>query len=165
MKLLLALLLLPSFAFAQKPHSGKVLMHIAAADAGVYKGLQQRSADLEASARDVRRHLGKSKWVKSTDKIEEADIKVVILGRRKDPDKGVALGYSLDAGAYKTEDEIFDVSIEGNVMGGAMRESRTAADPSAKKSSAKYEDLPPQFADSLSAFCEANYERIIAQRK
>ena len=165
MKLLLALLLAPGLALAQKPSQGKVLMHVSAAEAGVYKGLQQRTPDLEETARDVRRHLGKSKWIKPTNDIEESDVRIVVLGRREDPDKGIAIGYSIDAGAYKTEDELFDASQSATIMGGSARDVRSATDRTAQKSKATYEDLAKQFADSLSTFCETNYERIVSQRK
>lgn len=165
MKALLALLVLPSFAFAQKPTDGKVKMHVSAGEAGVYKGLQQRIPDLEQSARKVRLRLGSSKWVESTNDIEEADIRVVVLGQREDPDKGIAIGYSIDAGAYKTEDEIFDASEEATVRGGAARDVRSSTDVSAQKSKASYDDLAIQFADQLSYFCEQNYQRIVSQRK
>ncbi len=167
MRILLALLVLPvlaSPALGQKPSKGKILLYVTAGDAGVYKGLQQRTPDLEESAKDVRRHLGKGKWTKTTKKEEEADIKIVVLGRRDDPDKGIALGYLLDAGAYKTEDEIFDSSVSATVRGGSSRDVRSATDRSAQKSTASYEDLAAQFAGSLDAFCETNYDRLVSQR-
>ncbi len=64
MRILLALLVLPvlaSPALGQKPSKGKILLYVTAGDAGVYKGFQQRMPDLEESAKDVRRHLGKGK--------------------------------------------------------------------------------------------------------
>ena len=126
-------------------------MYVTADEAGVYKGLQQRTPDLEESAKDVRRHLGKGKWTKVTNKEEEADIKIIVLGRRDDPDKGIALGYLLDAGAHKTEDEI-DISVSSTVRGGSARDVRSWTDVSAQKSKATYEDLAAQFAGSLDAF-------------
>ncbi len=167
MRFLLALSLLPALAspaLGQRPSKGKVLLYVTADEAGVYKGFQQRTPDLEESAKDVRRHLGKGKWTKVTNKEEEADIKVLVLGRRDDPDKGIALGYSLDAGAYKTEDEIFDESVSATVRGGAARDVRSATDRSAQKTNATYEDLAAQFAGSLDAFCQTNYDRIVSQR-
>lgn len=158
-----AALVVASSALAQK--QGKVLMYVSAAEAGVYKGHQQRTPDLEESAKDIRRHLGRSKWIKVTSDVEEADVKVTVLGRRDDPDKGIAIGYELDAGAYKTEDEFFDNSQSATVMGGASREARDMTNPSAHKSVADYEDIAAQFADSLSYFCEQNYERIVSQRE
>jgi hypothetical protein len=155
---------LSALAQAQRPSQGNVLLHVTAGEGGVYKGLQQRTPDLEESARDVRRHLGKGKWTKVTDDIDEADIRIVILGRRRDPDKGIALGYTLDAGAYKTEDELFDASITQDVRSGAARHDRSTTDSTAQKTTAKYEDLALQFARSLDTFCEQNYERILAQR-
>ena len=86
------------------------------------------------------------------------------MGRRDDPDKGIALGYSLYAGAYKTEDEIFDSSVSATVRGGSSRDVRSATDQSAQKSTASYEDLAVQFAGSLDAFCQTNYDRIVSQR-
>ena len=106
----------------------------------------------------------KARWTKTTNKEEEADIKIVVMGRRDDPDKGIALGYSLDAGAYKTEDEIFDSSVSATVRGGSSRDVRSATDQSAQKSTASYEDLAVQFAGSLDAFCQTNYDRIVSQR-
>lgn len=166
MKYLLPLLLLvPSLSYAQRPSKGKVKLHVVAGEADVYKGLQQRAADLEESAKDVRRHLGKNKWSEVTRDVEEADIRIVVLGRRDDPDKGIAIGYSLDAGAYKTEDEVFDANVAGEVMSGASSESRSGSGANANKSTAKYEDLALQFARSLDSFCQTNYDRIVAQRK
>jgi len=165
MRFLLALLVVPGVVLAQKPARGKVLMHVRAGEPEVYKGLQQRASELEQTARDVRRHLGKSKWIKVTDDVEKSDIRVVVLGRREDPDKGITIGYSLDAGAYKTKDEFFDASASATVMGGAAREGRSSTNPTAQKSKATYEDLAAQFADSLSVFCESNYDRIVGQRK
>lgn len=167
MRFLLALLILPALAspvLAQKPSKGKVLLYVTAAEAGVYKGFQQRTPDLEESAKDVRRHLGKGKWTKVTRKEEEADIKIIVLGRRDDPDKGIALGYVLDAGAYKAEDEIFDKSVSATVRGGASRDVRSGTDLSAQKSKGTYGDLAAQFAGELDVFCQTNYDRIVGQR-
>ena len=167
MRFLLALLVLPALAspaLGQRPSKGKILLYVTADEAGVYKSLQQRTPDLEESAKDVRRHLGKGKWTKVTNKEEEADIKITVLGRRDDPDKGIALGYSLDAGAYKTEDEVFDGSQSATVRGGAARDVRSGTDLTAQKSNATYEDLAMQFATSLDEFCETNYDRIVSQR-
>jgi len=165
MKTLFALLMVPALAVAQKPTDGKVKMHVSAGDAGVYKGFQQRTPDLEESARHVRLRIGKSDWVESTNNIEESDIQVVVLGHREDPDKGIAIGYTIDAGAYKTEDEIFDASEDATIRGGAARDVRSGTDVSAQKSKASYEDIAVQFADQLSYFCEQNYQRIVAQRQ
>ena len=168
MKFLLPLLLLPSvlLALPQRPSQGKVLLHVVAGEAGVYKGLQQRTPDLEESAKDIRRHLGKGNWTKVTEEVEEADIRIVVLGRRDDPDKGIAIGYSLDAGAYKTEDEYFDASVSAeDIRGGAARHDRNMTDSTARKSMPTYEDLALQFARSLDTFCQSNYDRIVSQRK
>ena len=165
MRFLLPFLALPALGLAQRPSQGKVLLHVTAGEAGVYKGMQQRTPDLEESARDIRRHIGKGKWSKVTDEIEEADIRIVVLGRRTDPDKGIAVGYSLDAGAYKTEDEIFDQAMSSDHGGGASRDVRTMNSDTAQKSKANWGDLAVQFADQLDVFCQQNYERIVAQRK
>lgn len=165
MKLLLVLFLLAAPSFAQKPSQGKVRLYVTAGEAGVYEGLQQRAADLEESAKDIRRYLGGGDWTEATDKEEEADIRIVVLGRRRDPDRGIALGYSLDAGAYKTEDEIYDVSVDGTAMGGASRGARSSTDATAQKRQATYEDLAEQFARSLDVFCQSNYDRIVRQRE
>ncbi len=140
-------------------------MHVSAGEAGVYKGFQQRTSELEQTARDVRRHLGQSKWIQATNEIEESDVRVVVMGRREDPDKGIAIGYSLTAGAYETEDEFFDASQSATIRGGSARDVRSGADATARKSKVTYEELAEQFADSLSTFCESNYERIVSQRK
>ena len=71
----------------------------------------------------------------------------------------------LDAGAYKTEDEVYDANVSGDVMSGASSESRSGSGANAQKSTAKYEDLALQFARSLDTFCQSNYDRIVAQRK
>ena len=165
MKILLTLLMIPMSFSVQKPSQGKVLIHVSAAETGVYKGIQQRTPDMESSARELRMHLGKGKWSKVTNNLEESDIRIQILGRRKDPTKGIAIGYALDAGAYKTEDEVFDRAIESNHGGGAARDVRDINSESAQKSVVKYPDLALQFADQLDYFCQSNYERIVAQRK
>ena len=66
MKLFLALLIVPSLLGAQKPTEGKVLIQVAAGEAGTYKDVQQRASDLQDTARDIRRRLGKSKWLELT---------------------------------------------------------------------------------------------------
>jgi hypothetical protein len=157
---------LPAFAkAAQKPSQGKVLIHVSADTSGVYKGVQQRAPDLEESARDVRKSLKNDKWLEVTENEEEADIRLRILGRRLDPEKGFALGYALDAGAYKTEDEFLYVGESIPTGGGRSRDAREMSDAMQPRQTLGYSELAKKFGQSLEQFAASNYDRIVAQRK
>ena len=159
----LALLFVLAGLAPQKPSQGKVLVLVAAEPSSTYKGVRQPIKDLEDSARAVRRYLEKAKWIQLTEKEEEADIRLRILGRRKDSDKGFTLGYSLDAGAYKTEDEF---AYEGESVaagGGPSRDSKDSND-GGSPASVSWDEIARSFSQSLEEFAKSNYDRIVAQR-
>ena len=89
---------------SEKPTQGRVRIHLSADSSESYKGVQQRSSELEETTRDVRRNLNNNKWLELTENAEEADIRLLVLGRRKDVERGLVLGYSLEAGAFNTKD-------------------------------------------------------------
>lgn len=164
--LLFVFVCLSSLATAsQKPSQGKVLIHVSTGANAVYKGVEQRSSDLEESARDLRKSLKKSKWLEVADSEEEADIRLRILGRRKDQELGFTLGYALDAGAYKTEDEFFYSGESVATGGGRSRDARTMSDAMQPRKTLGWGQLEKEFGRSLEEFARSNYDRIVAQRK
>jgi hypothetical protein len=150
---------------SQKPSHGKVLIHVSAEAGGVYNGTQQREMDLEESARDLEKSLKGSKWLELTEDEETADVRVRILGRRVDRDKGFALGYALDAGAYKTEDEFLYAGDSIATGGGRSRDAREMNDSMQPKKTLGWTEVAKKFGRSLDGFAEGNYDRIVSQRK
>jgi hypothetical protein len=150
---------------AQKPSQGKVRIHVSAAAGGVYKGTQQREVDLDESVRDLRKSLEGSKWLELTEDEEGADVQVRILGRRVDRDKGFALGYALDAGAYKTEAEFLYAGESIPTGGGRSRDAREMNDSMHPRKTLGWGELAEKFGRSLEEFVESNYDRIVSQRK
>jgi hypothetical protein len=164
--LLLVSLFLPAFATpSQKPSQGRVRMYVSADASGVYKGAQQLAVDLEESARDLRKSLKKSDWIEVVDEEKDADVRLRIVGRRVDPDKGFALGYSLDAGAYKTEDEFLYSGESIPTGGGRSRDARDMSDDLQPRKTLGWSELAKKFGRSLEEFAESNYDRIVSQRK
>lgn len=160
MKALMLLVLSMELLAVQGPKEGKVRIHVIAGEPRAFRGAQQRASELEESARDLRRHLGKAKWLELTEDAELADIRLRVLGRREDPDKGNVLGYSLDAGAYQTEDEYAYIGETEETGGG--RGLNTSFTP---RKVLGWGELARRFAQSLDGFAESNYDRIVSQRK
>jgi hypothetical protein len=143
---------------------GKVRFFVTAPENSVSHGVQQRASELEDSASDLKRRLRKTKWTELAETREEADVEFRVLGRRFEPERGYVLHYSMDAGAYKTEDEFAYQSesfsdgrapVTTHHGGGAAAGARTVL---------RWEELHKRLAESLEKFAESNYERIVSQR-
>lgn len=151
-------------ATLQKPKAGKVRIYISVDTEHTSEDLQQRASELEESARDLRKHLRKNKWLEPTEEIERADIHFRVVSRRKDPEKGYVLRYLLEAGAFRTEDE-FAYEGEALATGGSRAMSFDGFDNSGSgRQILRWGELAKHLAASLEGFAEANYDRIIAQR-
>ena len=164
--LVLAWLAPPLFSTpTQKPEHGKVRIYVTADTE--HEGVKQRASELEESARDLRVHLKKQKWLEPVTEeaaIETADIRFRVLARRKDPEKGFVLRYHLDAGAFKTEDE-FSYEGEALATGGTRALGFDGfSNATEGRQHLKWGELAKHLAASLNNFAEANYQRIINQR-
>jgi hypothetical protein len=149
----------------QEAPQGKVRIFVASAATRDFQGVRQRESDLAETAKDVRKSLRKSRWIEVTDDVEGADVIVRILGRRKSPDEVLALGYSLEAGDFKTEDEF--VYSEQAALG--TRGRTTSIDkPGGFEETlrpTRWSDVARRFGASLEIFAESNYELILKRRK
>jgi hypothetical protein len=161
-----ALILAPALALSpQQAPQGKVRIFVSASAETAYQGVMQRASDLDQIARDVRKSLKKSRWLSVTEDAEEADVIVRILGRRTSPDESLALGYSLDAGDFKTEDE-FVYSEEASL--GSRGRTTSIDKPGGSEQTlrgARWSDAARRFGASLELFAQTNYELILARRK
>ncbi len=149
---------------AQKPSQGKVRFYVTIDEDVTYKGKKQRTSELEESASDLRGRLKNSKWVEVTDDLESADIRLRILGRRRDQEKGRILGYFLDAGAFKTEDEFSYVGQAVATGGIRSTESGRHGNNTQGRAMLGWGELAKRLAESLEEFAEANYDRLVSQR-
>lgn len=163
--LALSLLATCSLAYAaQKPDHGKVQIHVSFDTRAGNQGLQQRASELEESARDLRKHLHKQKWIDLTEDIGEADIRFRVVARRKDAEKGYVLRYLLESGDFRTEDE-FAYEGEALATGGTRSLSYDGFDNSKSgRQILRWGELAKHLAASLNGFAESNYQRIIARR-
>jgi hypothetical protein len=150
---------------AEKPSSGKVKFNVLADATEDYKGVRQRSSELEESERDVRLALNKNDWLEVVSSAETADVRLRILGRRRDPARGFVLGYALDAGAFRTEDEFVYGGESVTTGGGRSRDAHSLNDDLSPRATKGWSTLAKKFAESLEGFAKANYDRIVAQRK
>jgi hypothetical protein len=159
-------LLGPALALSpQEAPQGKVRLFVAADATRDFEGVSQRESELEQTAKDVRKSLRKSRWIEVTETEEGADVIVRILGRRKSPDEGLALGYSLHAGDFRTEDEF----VYNEEAASSSRSRSTSIDQPGgherDQRGAKWSDIARRFGASLEFFAESNYELILKQRK
>jgi hypothetical protein len=147
-----------------RPPNGRIRVLVAADTAREVHGLAARQVDVEESANELRKRAKGLDWVELADRPDNADLTVTITGRRKDPNKGFALSYILEAGEYKVEDEF---TFEGGteITGGIRTlESDGRAGHEGRRPQS-WDEVARQFAKSLEGFAKANYDRILRQRE
>jgi hypothetical protein len=129
-----------------------------------YKGSKQRTSQLEETARSLRGSLEGSEWLELVEVEQATDVRLRILGRRKTIDQKFAIGYSLEAFDFFTEDE-FLYRGESFPAGGSTVTDEPENPFGAHGSRApRWSDAARSLGKALEKFAEENYERILAGR-
>jgi hypothetical protein len=149
----------------QEAPQGKIRILVAADATREFGGVRQRESELAQTVRDVRKSLRNSKWIEVTEDVEGADVIVRILGRRKSPDEGLALGYSLAAGDFRTEDEFAYSEQASSTSRGRTTHIDRPGGAEGTLRGAAWSDAARRFGESLELFAQTNYELILARRK
>ena len=124
-----------------------------------------KKVDLDESVKQIRAHLKGLKWAEPTDKPEEADIVVTILGPRHDPDKGNVLRYTLAIGdEYKVQDDFTFASGTELNSGDRSLGSDMRATVFAGTRKFSWGELGRQFANSIDAYAKSKYWRLMERR-
>lgn len=146
------------------PSKGRIRVLVAADAEQAASGHVASQADVEESAKELRKRVKALDWLQLVDRREDAELTVTVTGRRKDPDKGFVLSYLLAAGEYKLESEF---TFEGGtqITGGTRAlgsDGRTNYDG---RRTLSWDELTKQFAKWLEGFVKANYDRIRRERE
>ena len=147
-----------------RPPSGKIRVLVAADTERAVSGQVASRADVDESAKELRKRVKGLDWVQLADRPGDADLTVTITGRRKDPNKGFVLSYILEAGEYKAEDEF---AFEGGteITGGTRALGSDGRTNYEGRRTVSWDELTRQFARSLEGFAKANYDRMLRRRE
>ena len=146
-----------------RPANGKLGLYISVDTSRASPGQVTRQVDAEESASALRKRAKGSNWIGLTDRPADADIRLTLTGRRKDPNQGYVLSYILEAGDYKSAAEF---SFEGGteITGGVRTLGSDGRTNNDGRRLLSWDELARQFAKSLDGFAKANYDRILRHR-
>ena len=149
---------------ADAPPEGRIRLFVAADAERATRGHAVRQVDVDESARELRKRAKGLDLFQLADRAEDADLVVIVTGRRQDPSKGYVLSYILEAGEYKVEDE-FAVAGATEITGGTRALGSDGRTNYEGRRTLSWDELSKQFAKSLEAFARANYDRMLRQRE